>query len=255
MCHSSCGCSRPTAERLVDRLESAWNCGCIGPLLNVLIDMLISEPVSQSSLQAWIRFAIRRTPLYGGLRFFGTVRRRRTRIFSAAVVLPGQIFFVGNTMIDSLLANMERLRKPACWDELGLQAGKYIVLTLHRPANVDEEQNLAAMLDAIVAGARDLAVVFPVHPRTAKTLRAMPGQSSKICFVDPQPYLEFNYLVRHAKAVVTDSGGVTEETTVMGVPCMTLRNSTERPETVTVGTNEILETDPKALAANGSPPR
>lgn len=163
-------------------------------------------------------------------------------------VSPGQIFFVGNTMIDSLLANMERLRKPACWDELHLSEGEYIVLTLHRPANVDAEHKLAAMLDAIVTGARALPVVFPVHPRTAKTLRSMPGQSSKICFVDPQPYLEFNYLVRHAKAVVTDSGGVTEETTVMGVPCMTLRNSTERPETVTVGTNEILGIDPAALA-------
>jgi UDP-N-acetylglucosamine 2-epimerase (non-hydrolysing) len=180
--------------------------------------------------------------------YFFTTSTTANENLQRSGVSPNQIFFVGNTMIDSLLANLERLRKPACWDELHLQSGEYIVLTLHRPANVDEEHKLAAMLDAIVTGARDLPVVFPVHPRTAKTLRAMPGQSSRICFVDPQPYLEFNYLVRHAKAVVTDSGGVTEETTVMGVPCMTLRNSTERPETVTVGTNEILGIDPAALA-------
>jgi UDP-N-acetylglucosamine 2-epimerase (non-hydrolysing) len=90
-------------------------------------------------------------------------------------------------------------------------------------------------------------VVFPVHPRTAKTMREVGQVPSNLLLVDPQPYLEFNYLVRHAKAVITDSGGITEETTVMGVPCMTLRNSTERPETVTVGTNELLGIDPKAL--------
>jgi UDP-N-acetylglucosamine 2-epimerase (non-hydrolysing) len=92
-----------------------------------------------------------------------------------------------------------------------------------------------------------MPVVFPVHPRTAKTLRSLDGLPDNFRFVDPQPYLEFNYLVKHAKGVITDSGGITEESTVMGVPCMTLRNNTERPETVTVGTNELLGTDPAAL--------
>ena len=89
--------------------------------------------------------------------------------------------------------------------------------------------------------------MFPVHPRTAKTLSALGELPKNLLLVDPQPYLEFNYLVKHAKAVITDSGGVTEETTVMGVPCITMRNSTERPETVTVGTNELIGTDPAKL--------
>ena len=157
------------------------------------------------------------------------------------------IFFVGNTMIDTLLANLPRLRKPDFFDELALVPGEYFVTTLHRPANVDQEQGFARLLAAIGEGTRGLPVIFPVHPRTAKTLRELDEVPANFRLVDPQPYLEFNFLVRQAKAVITDSGGITEETTVMGVPCMTLRNSTERPETVTVGTNELIGTDPKAL--------
>lgn len=159
-----------------------------------------------------------------------------------------RIFFVGNTMIDTLLANMERLRPPPFWHELDLSPGGYFVVTLHRPSNVDAAASFERLLETIGAGTRGLPVVFPVHPRTARTLEAVPGLPPTIRFVEPQPYLEFNYLVRHAMAVITDSGGITEETTVMGVPCMTLRDTTERPETVTVGTNEILGTDPAALS-------
>lgn len=158
-----------------------------------------------------------------------------------------RIFFVGNTMIDTLLATDERLVAPPCWGELGLQSGEYFVMTLHRPANVDAEKNLGALLGAIGAGARGLPVVFPVHPRTAKTMHQLNGLPDNVHVIEPQPYLEFNYLVKHAKAVITDSGGITEETTVMGVPCMTLRESTERPETVTIGTNELLGIDPAAF--------
>jgi UDP-N-acetylglucosamine 2-epimerase (non-hydrolysing) len=157
------------------------------------------------------------------------------------------IFFVGNTMIDTLLSNMERLKQPPFWGELGLEAGKYFVVTLHRPANVDAGDTFSQLLKAIGDTTRGEKVVFPVHPRTAKTLRDIGAVPSNLLLVEPQPYLEFNYLVKHAKAVITDSGGITEETTVMGVPCMTLRNSTERPETVTMGTNELLGIDPKAL--------
>jgi UDP-N-acetylglucosamine 2-epimerase (non-hydrolysing) len=160
---------------------------------------------------------------------------------------PQRIFFVGNTMIDTLNANLDRLRPPPFWEELGLSPGRYFVVTLHRPSNVDAAASFEALMRAIGQGTRGLPVVFPVHPRTAKTLQADPGLPSTIHFVEPQPYLEFNYLARHAKAVITDSGGITEETTVMGVPCMTLRDSTERPETVTVGSNELLGTDPAAL--------
>lgn len=159
-----------------------------------------------------------------------------------------RIFFVGNTMIDTLLANMGRLQKPAFFDELGLKLGEYFVTTMHRPANVDKGDGFARLLRAISEGTRGLPVVFPVHPRTAKTLRELGEVPANFRLVDPQPYLEFNYLVKHAMAVITDSGGITEETTVMGVPCLTLRDSTERPETVTTGTNELIGTDPAALA-------
>lgn len=158
-----------------------------------------------------------------------------------------QIHFVGNTMIDTLLANLERLRPPAFWAEAGLQPGNYFVMTLHRPANVDDPDGFAKLISAVGEAVRGLPVVFPVHPRTAKTLANLPNRPAGLMTVDPQPYLEFNHLVRHAKGVITDSGGVTEETTVLGVPCVTLRDSTERPETVTVGTNELIGTDPAAL--------
>lgn len=158
-----------------------------------------------------------------------------------------RIFFVGNTMIDTLLANMDRLRPPAFWAELKLEPRGYFVVTLHRPANVDSCESLAAILAEIGRATRGLPVIFPVHPRTATALREIADTPAALHLVESQPYLEFNYLVRHAKAVITDSGGVTEETTVMGVPCLTLRDSTERPETVTTGTNEVIGTNPERL--------
>lgn len=158
-----------------------------------------------------------------------------------------RIFFVGNTMIDTLLTNLDRLRPPAFWEELSLQPGGYFVITLHRPANVDRSDAFASSLEAIGDGTRGLPVVFPVHPRTAKTLRGLGRLPANLLLVDPQPYLEFNYLVRHSKAVITDSGGITEETTVLGVPCLTLRDSTERPETISIGTNELIGTNPAAI--------
>lgn len=179
--------------------------------------------------------------------FFTTSEVANTNLRRAGVG-EERIFFVGNTMIDSLLANLPRLRPPPFWDELGLRPGGYFVLTLHRPANVDRGDGFARLLAAIGTGTRGLPVVFPVHPRTAKTLRELGEVPANLCLVDPQPYLEFNHLVRHARAVITDSGGITEETTVMGVPCLTLRDSTERPETVTIGTNELIGTDPARLA-------
>jgi UDP-N-acetylglucosamine 2-epimerase (non-hydrolysing) len=162
-------------------------------------------------------------------------------------VTEDRLFFVGNPMIDTLLKQMPHLRPPAFWVELGLQPGKYFVVTLHRPANVDGEQQLLHLLQAIADGTGGLPVVFPVHPRTAKSLRELQGQTPPMHYVDPQGYLEFNYLVKHARGVITDSGGITEETTVMGVPCLTLLDNTERPETVSVGTNELIGTNPANL--------
>ncbi len=159
-----------------------------------------------------------------------------------------RLFFVGNTMIDTLLKQMPCLRPPLFWEELGLQPGNYFVVTLHRPANVDGDVQLIGLLQAVAEGTKGLPVIFPVHPRTAKQLRSLEREMPVMNFVDPQGYLEFNYLVKHAKGVITDSGGITEETTVLGVPCLTLRDNTERPETVTLGTNELIGTDPAKLA-------
>ena len=163
-------------------------------------------------------------------------------------VTDERIFFVGNTMIDTLLKHIPRFRPPAFWQELGLQSGKYLVVTMHRPANVDDERKLVLFMQAIVTGSKGLSVVFPVHPRTAQNLRNPGDRTANIYYVAPQGYLEFNYLVKHAKGVITDSGGITEETTVMGVPCLTLRDNTERPETITIGTNELIGTNPENLA-------
>jgi UDP-N-acetylglucosamine 2-epimerase (non-hydrolysing) len=158
-----------------------------------------------------------------------------------------RIFFVGNTMIDTLLSNLGRLRAPSFWEVLRLASGEYFVLTLHRPSNVDNTENMLNILSAICAGCRGLPVIFPVHPRTSKSLPASSYLPGNLRLVDPQPYLEFNFLAKNAKAVITDSGGITEETTVMGVPCMTLRNSTERPETISIGSNELIGTNPMNL--------
>lgn len=158
-----------------------------------------------------------------------------------------RIFFVGNTMIDTLLKQMPRFKQPEIWNTLGLKEKEYIVMTLHRPANVDQESQLKDLIDTLVESSKGLPLVFPVHPRTAKMLQNIGIQADNLHLIDPLSYLEFNYLVKHAKAVVTDSGGITEETTVMGIPCMTLRDNTERPETITLGTNELLGTDSSAI--------
>ncbi len=162
-------------------------------------------------------------------------------------VSADRIFRVGNTMIDTLLKHRPRFQKPAVWDELGLVRGKYLVMTLHRPANVDEESKLKELLDEIILHSQDLPLVFPVHPRTAKILHNLGIAHERLHMVEPLGYLEFNYLVERAFAVITDSGGITEETTVMGIPCLTLRDNTERPETITIGTNELIGTNPKAI--------
>ena len=180
--------------------------------------------------------------------YFFTTSASANENLRGAGVSDDRVFFVGNTMIDTLLANSDRFVTPRCWEEIGLQSGKYFVLTLHRPSNVDDEETLDAFLHAVCNSARNLPVIFPVHPRTASSIRGLSGFPSNLHLIDPQPYLEFNYLVKYAKAVITDSGGITEETTVMGVPCMTLRTTTERPETVTTGTNELLGVDPIAIA-------
>lgn len=164
-----------------------------------------------------------------------------------AGVTDDRIVFVGNTMIDTLLKHRARFVAPPVWSSAGLREKEYFVLTLHRPANVDRDDTLRSLLEEILRGARGRPVVFPVHPRTARTLQRLGLGASNLHLTEPLSYLEFNYLVERAFAVITDSGGVTEETTVLGVPCFTLRDTTERPETVTLGTNELIGTDPAKL--------
>lgn len=172
----------------------------------------------------------------------------------AATKTAQLVWWVGNVMIDTLLANRQYFRKPAVYDTLALQEKQYVVMTMHRPANVDEELHLKALMEQIITNVHGLPIIFPIHPRTAKIFYNLWGdeQQLKSLFpnlhiVAPMGYLEFNYLVEHAKAVVTDSGGITEETTVMGIPCITLRDNTERPETCTVGTNMLIGTNPNAI--------
>ena len=158
-----------------------------------------------------------------------------------------QIFLVGNVMIDTLLKNEPRFKQPEAWTKYDLKEKEYFVITLHRPANVDEEGKLKKLMDEIVNNVHGMPVIFPVHPRTAKILASLGISAPNLHMIEPLGYLEFNYLVKHSKAVITDSGGITEETTVMGIPCLTLRDNTERPETVTLGTNELVGTNPDAI--------
>lgn len=162
-------------------------------------------------------------------------------------VSEDKIFFVGNVMIDTLLANRHRFEKPAVWDELGLEERKYFVITLHRPGNVDESDKLRSLMNEITSNTRDLPIIFPMHPRTTKIFNDLNISAPNLHIVEPLGYLQFNYLVENSMAVITDSGGITEETTVMGVPCITLRDNTERPETVELGTNELIGTNPEAI--------
>ena len=155
-----------------------------------------------------------------------------------------QIFFVGNTMIDTLLKHRPNFSKPDIFAEAQLSDGDYFVLTLHRPNNVDEAQKLATTIKEIVHSGRDKKIIFPAHPRTAQILENLNIEYDRLIITEPLGYLEFNFLVDHSFAVITDSGGITEEATVMQVPCFTLRDNTERPETITIGTNELVGTDP-----------
>jgi UDP-N-acetylglucosamine 2-epimerase (non-hydrolysing) len=178
--------------------------------------------------------------------FFTTSENANANLKKAGVV-QDRIFFVGNTMIDTLLKNRPRFKKPSFWDELGLKKGKYVVMTLHRPANVDEEGKLKELINEIILNTQDLPIIFPVHPRTAIKLKSLGITHPRLLMIEPMGYLEFNYLVENCIVVITDSGGITEETTVMGIPCITIRDNTERPETIDLGTNELIGTNPSAV--------
>ncbi len=167
-------------------------------------------------------------------------------------IAPEKVFFVGNVMIDTLLKHREHARElhtPAHFD---LEAGEYGLLTLHRPSNVDDPAILSNLLDMLVQLQQDLPILFPIHPRTrlrlqesgfSERLKAAPA----LKIVEPLGYLEFLDLMMHARLVLTDSGGIQEETTILGVPCLTLRENTERPITITEGTNILVGTNPSRI--------
>lgn len=170
-------------------------------------------------------------------------------------VAEERIAFVGNTMIDTLLRNIERasaLPLPA-----NVQPGEYAVLTLHRPSNVDSPETLAPLFDAVQHISSQIPIVFAVHPRTRKNLEtfglaaAIP-RSCDIRFIEPLSYLPFIGLVAHARMILTDSGGIQEETTVLGVPCLTLRDNTERPITCSMGTNILVGCNPARIVQAAS---
>ncbi len=157
-----------------------------------------------------------------------------------------RIHFVGNTMIDSLVTMEDRFRGLNAAARLGLAAGEYLLVTLHRPALVDGPL-LGDVVDELSAVARELPVVFPAHPRTMKMMSAM-DLDPRVRVLEPVGYLEFLSLEADAAAVLTDSGGVQEETTYLGVPCFTLRANTERPVTIRAGTNRLLGLEPARIA-------
>ncbi len=170
--------------------------------------------------------------------FFTTTQEAGANLVKAGIAVE-KIHFTGNTMIDSLIQNQSKFAPPSLLNMNNLRGGDYIVLTLHRPANVDSIEKLQQIVNAIAKGATSTPIVFPVHPRTRKNLNAL-KLNTELIVTDPMRYLEFMYLIKHSKGVVTDSGGIQEETTYLGIPCVTLRDTTERPETVMIGTNELI---------------
>jgi UDP-N-acetylglucosamine 2-epimerase (non-hydrolysing) len=164
-----------------------------------------------------------------------------------------RIHFVGNVMIDTLLAHRDRARATTAHSSLGLEPSQYGLLTLHRPSNVDDPANFERLMSGLDLVARDAPIVFPVHPRTRPVVGRSPVASAMVAagrlrLVDPLGYLDFIGLMERARVVLTDSGGVQEETTILKVPCLTLRENTERPVTITHGTNQLVGTDTAKIA-------
>lgn len=167
---------------------------------------------------------------------------------------PDNVFLVGNIMVDTLLRFRERARSSRVLDELGVTPGNYAVATLHRPSNVDEGSVLAGLAEAITQVLSAVPVVLPAHPRLRSALaqaglEAWSGRSRNLKMTGPLPYLDFVELLANARVALTDSGGVQEETTVLGVPCVTLRNNTERPITIEAGTNRLAGVEPQGVVA------
>lgn len=159
---------------------------------------------------------------------------------------PEKIKLVGNVMIDSLLAHVDRAVAREAWRQFDVQRKRFALVTLHRPSNVDSPERLQRILVHLDRIAQKIPVIFPVHPRTRQTLQSS-SKSERLILTDPLGYLDFVSLMEAATVVITDSGGIQEETTVLGVPCLTLRTTTERPITIELGTNTLIGDDPADL--------
>ena len=163
-----------------------------------------------------------------------------------------RIHFVGNVMIDSLVWYLDKARASSILDELRLEPGAYVVVTLHRPSNVDHREILVGILEALMEIQRRLPVIFPAHPRTQERLaefglETMVAAAPGLRLMEPLGYIDFLRLHSQARLVLTDSGGIQEETTYLGIPCLTLRANTERPVTITQGTNQLVSSRPEAI--------
>ena len=182
-----------------------------------------------------------------------TPSRDGDRNLLAEGIDPAAIHFVGNVMIDSLRAALPRARERGALGQRGLSPKGYALATLHRPSNVDDPEALGRVLAALAAVAQRLPVLFPVHPRTQARIAAGPALQAQVqeakglLLCDPLGYLDFLALMDGARLVLTDSGGIQEETTALGVPCLTLRENTERPVTIEVGTNRLVGGDPARI--------
>jgi len=167
-------------------------------------------------------------------------------------VSPEKIYFVGNTMIDSLVSCIEAARELSTLKDYDLHPGSYVLVTMHRPSNVDDIGKLGTIVESLKRVAANLPVVFPVHPRTAKRLHstglyATLASTPRMILTEPLGYLEFLHLMDQAAVVLTDSGGIQEETTYLGVPCLTIRENTERPATTSIGTNRLVPLDARRI--------
>ncbi|MCV9385710.1 non-hydrolyzing UDP-N-acetylglucosamine 2-epimerase [Reichenbachiella ulvae] len=179
--------------------------------------------------------------------YFFTTTEDASKILLSEGKNSDNVHFVGNTMIDTLAYNLDKLTPPDFLEEKGIAPGEFFLLTLHRPSNVDSFDHLIDQLKSIDEFVKDKKVVFPIHPRTLNSLKERDHSFQNIELVEPQGYLNFIYLLKNSLAIITDSGGIQEESTFLKVPCLTLRLNTERPETITIGSNILIGNDMELL--------
>lgn len=222
---------------VVGDVNSTMACAIVAKKMNVLVahveagirsfDMTMPEEVNRLVTDAISDY-------------FFTTSHYANKNLKKAGIEDSRIFFVGNVMIDSLVWGLNKLSERRT---KRLIEGDYLALTLHRPSNVDDPLKLASILNSMMSVGDSVKYIFPVHPRTARALANMDIDTNRIQTIEPLSYLDFIQLIKDSIGVITDSGGVQEEATFLGIPCLTLRNNTERPETVAVGTNELIAPD------------